>query len=287
MRSEPAGDSGHRYTHGHHRERPALAPVADGRELGRLPPPPPDPRPGPARRRLRARHHHRGPGPPGRAGPGRRAWTGPRRPSRRRPHSTTRAWPSRSRPATSTQWSSTTPPSTSSTPTRSSSTSTTRWRRCGEMARVCRADGVVAVRDGDYESMTWYPAVPRARPVARPLPTHRPGQRRRPRRRTAARRVGAGGRLHRRRGDRVGLVLRDARRPPVVGRDVGRADHRDGAGRPHPRARPGRPRRARRDRPGLAVVGRPARRLVLGHPRRGAVPPGLIRLAPSPRRGPA
>jgi ubiquinone/menaquinone biosynthesis C-methylase UbiE len=29
-----------------------------------------------------------------------------------------------------------------------------------EMARVCRADGVMAVRDSDYESMTWHPAVP-------------------------------------------------------------------------------------------------------------------------------
>jgi ubiquinone/menaquinone biosynthesis C-methylase UbiE len=30
----------------------------------------------------------------------------------------------------------------------------------GEMARVCRADGLVAVRDGDYASMTWYPEYP-------------------------------------------------------------------------------------------------------------------------------
>jgi len=29
-----------------------------------------------------------------------------------------------------------------------------------EMARVCRSDGVVAVRDGDYASMTWYPEYP-------------------------------------------------------------------------------------------------------------------------------
>jgi SAM-dependent methyltransferase len=29
-----------------------------------------------------------------------------------------------------------------------------------EMARVCRPDGTVAVRDGDYASMSWYPAVP-------------------------------------------------------------------------------------------------------------------------------
>jgi SAM-dependent methyltransferase len=29
-----------------------------------------------------------------------------------------------------------------------------------EMARVCRPDGVVAARDGDYESMTWYPDYP-------------------------------------------------------------------------------------------------------------------------------
>jgi SAM-dependent methyltransferase len=29
-----------------------------------------------------------------------------------------------------------------------------------EMARVCRPDGLVAVRDGDYASMTWYPEYP-------------------------------------------------------------------------------------------------------------------------------
>jgi SAM-dependent methyltransferase len=30
-----------------------------------------------------------------------------------------------------------------------------------EMLRVCRPDGVVAARDGDYAAMTWYPADPR------------------------------------------------------------------------------------------------------------------------------
>jgi SAM-dependent methyltransferase len=30
-----------------------------------------------------------------------------------------------------------------------------------EMARICRPDGLVAVRDGDYESMTWYPDYPK------------------------------------------------------------------------------------------------------------------------------
>ncbi|MGA8114066.1 MAG: methyltransferase domain-containing protein [Actinocatenispora sp.] len=30
-----------------------------------------------------------------------------------------------------------------------------------EMLRVCRPDGVVAVRDADYQAMTWYPADPR------------------------------------------------------------------------------------------------------------------------------
>jgi SAM-dependent methyltransferase len=29
-----------------------------------------------------------------------------------------------------------------------------------EMARVCRPDGLIAVRDGDYESMAWYPEYP-------------------------------------------------------------------------------------------------------------------------------
>ncbi len=29
-----------------------------------------------------------------------------------------------------------------------------------EMARVCRPGGIVAARDGDYETMTWYPASP-------------------------------------------------------------------------------------------------------------------------------
>jgi ubiquinone/menaquinone biosynthesis C-methylase UbiE len=30
----------------------------------------------------------------------------------------------------------------------------------GQMARVCRSDGLVAVRDSDYASMTWYPEYP-------------------------------------------------------------------------------------------------------------------------------
>jgi len=33
-------------------------------------------------------------------------------------------------------------------------------RALREMRRVCRPGGLVAARDGDYEAMTWYPAVP-------------------------------------------------------------------------------------------------------------------------------
>src|SRR5581483_4907395 len=46
----------------------AVAPVADGGELGRLPAGPPRAGHAPARRRLRARDADRRPGPPGRAG---------------------------------------------------------------------------------------------------------------------------------------------------------------------------------------------------------------------------
>ena len=47
-----------------------------------------------------------------------------------------------------------------------------------EMARVCRPDGVVAVRDGDYAAMTWYPERTGAAPLDAALPAGGPPQRR-------------------------------------------------------------------------------------------------------------
>ena len=61
-----------------------------------------------------------------------------------------------------------------------------------EMARVCRPDGLVAVRDSDYSAFTWWPGRTRARRVARPLPRGRARQRRRARRRSSAEELGAG-----------------------------------------------------------------------------------------------
>ena len=68
------------YTHGHHDSRAALAPVADGGQLRRLPAAAPAPGHDPARHRLRTRHHHRSTWP----APWRRAgWSASTRPPTR------------------------------------------------------------------------------------------------------------------------------------------------------------------------------------------------------------
>src|SRR5688500_13720038 len=99
---------------------PAVPPLADGGELRAAPAAAPASRTGPARRRLRPRHHHRRPRRPGRPGPDAR---GRRlaRPPRRGP------WPGRA-----------------------------AGRAGGGRRR--RPGGVVAVRDVDYATFTWFPA---------------------------------------------------------------------------------------------------------------------------------
>ena len=116
-----------------------------------------------------------------------------------------------------------------------------------EMRRVCRPGGVVAARDGIYRAMSWYPAVARARPLARRVLRRGRGQRRRARRRQPPARTGrsrpASAPWRR---QRVRLVLRHRRRAGVVGRPVGRPRRATTSlGDPGRRARarhPGRPR---------------------------------------------
>ena len=148
----------------------ALAPVADGGELRRLPAAAARAGDAAARRRLRTGHDHHGPRRAGRArGPGdrarahrRRARPGPGGGAAPRGRQRRLRGRRRRRPSTSR-----TTPSTWCTPTRCCSTSTTRSRALREMRRVCRPGGIVAARDSDYAAFTWYPAGARAGPVAR------------------------------------------------------------------------------------------------------------------------
>ena len=98
-----------------------------------------------------------------------------------------------------------------------------------EMARVTRPGGVVGVRDSDYAAFAWYPRLPG---LDRWLALYQAAARANGGEPDAGRHLlawahAAG--LHRRHGERQHLVLRDARDPRVVGRDVGRAGHRYGA----------------------------------------------------------
>ena len=95
-----------------------------------------------------------------------------------------------------------------------------------EMARVCRPGGVVAVRDVDYATVTWFPANPGLDRWLALYSARRPRQRRRARRRPPAGRVGARRRAAGPHRDGVVLVLRLAAGAGVVGQLVGRP--RDG-----------------------------------------------------------
>ena len=92
-----------------------------------------------------------------------------------------------------------------------------------EMGRLCTPDGLVAIRDADYATMTWFPESPGADPLAGPVPRHRPRQWRRAGRGPAAQGVGPRGRLHRPHGERVSLVLHLGRGSGLVVGHLGRA----------------------------------------------------------------
>ncbi len=123
-----------------------------------------------------------------------------------------------------------------------------------EMRRVCRPGGVVAARDSDYAAMTWYPEVPVYKRQV----------------------LGAAGRLHRHQPDGDGLVLRHPGRPRLVERPLGGPHDRVGVRGAGGGRRPRERRRADGPLGGLARVGRGARRVVHGAPRRGPLP-GVIR----------
>ena len=115
---------------------------------------------------------------------------------RARRHATRASTPSSSRWATCTRSTSPTRRSTWCTRTRCSSTSPIRSPRCGRCDGCCAPDGVVAVRDSDYATFTWWPEDPRLDALARAVPRGGAEQRRRTRRRPAPARVGARGRVH-------------------------------------------------------------------------------------------
>src|SRR5438034_2829724 len=96
-------------------------------------------------------------------------------------------------------------------------------RALREMKRVCKPGGLVAARDGDYGAFRWYPDEARDRPLAGAVPHNRAAQRGRARRGPIPSCVGACRRLRRRTTGRLSMVLRDARRPRMVGWAVGRS----------------------------------------------------------------
>jgi SAM-dependent methyltransferase len=135
-----------------------------------------------------------------------------------------------------------------------------------EMKRVCKPGGLVAARDGDYGAFRWYPDEPA---IDRWLALYRDVARRNAGEPDAGRFLlawahGAPG--------CVGVVLRYARRPRVVGRVVGRPHDRF---RDRPSSRHRRPRdreRAARDRRRMASLGHAPGCLVRRPPRRDPLP---------------
>src|SRR4051794_23870971 len=123
-----------------------------------------------------------------------------------------------------------------------------------EMARVCRAGGVIAVRDVDYGNISWFPE---ERALHRWLALYDQVMRRNGGEPRAGRRLlswahAAG--LH----DvepSAGVVLRHPGGPPVVGAVVGRPAHGVDVHRAGARARVRDPGRARGDRRCLAALG--------------------------------
>ncbi|CAA9257709.1 MAG: hypothetical protein AVDCRST_MAG20-2759, partial [uncultured Acidimicrobiales bacterium] len=249
--------------------RAALPPLADGRELRRLPVGPAATRHGPPRRRVRTRHPDRRPGPPDGTWPDRRhrrragrdrrrprARRGERgggrapgrRPQERRPRA--RLVRRRARPPGPPA-----PPGTRRRPRRHGGPGPARrWDRGGARRRLPR-HGLGPQRRAP-------------RPVAQRVPVGHAGQRCGSRRRPAppplgpGRRV-AGGDLH-----HLDVDLRHPGRAGVVGRAVGRQDRGVGLRRAGRGVRRGDPRRAVRPGGGLAGVGGGRRGDVHRRPRR-------------------
>ena len=148
-------------------------------------------------------------------------------------------------------------------------------RALREMRRVTRPGGIVAVRDGDYGGMTWYPELPVLDEWRAFYMRGRPRQRRRAERRAPPARLGQAGGLHRRHLLVVQLDLRHRGRPVLVGRPVGRPHGqvvvrgRRARGRPRHRRGPG------ADRRRLARLGRGPGRLVPRPERRDPLPGAL------------
>ena len=141
-----------------------------------------------------------------------------------------------------------------------------------EMRRVCRAGGLIAARDGDYGGMLWFPEDPELEEwrllyqrVARALG----GEPDAGRRMLSWARAAGFAEV-----EAVGgfVVLRDARRPDLVGHAVGRAADRVAVRGPGRRARPGHPAGPRAPGRRVAALGRQRRRVVPRPARRDPVP---------------
>lgn len=140
-----------------------------------------------------------------------------------------------------------------------------------EMRRVCAPGGVVAARDADYAGFAWFPQTP-ALDLWRELYQ---------RAARANRGEPDAGRRLLSWAQQAGfadvtptgsVVLRDARDPRMVGRNVGRPDPALAHRLRPPAPRSGRHRAARGDRRGLAGMGRLPGRLALDPTRRNPLP---------------
>ncbi len=144
-----------------------------------------------------------------------------------------------------------------------------------EMKRVCKPSGLVAARDGDYGGFRWYPDEP-AIDLAGAVPQNRAPQRGRARRGPIPPGVGAPRGLRRRGTERLSVVLRNARRPRVVGWAVGRSHDRFRDRAPSRHRRPRDREGVARDRGGMASLGRTPRCLVRCPSRRDPLPRVVI-----------
>ena len=90
-----------------------------------------------------------------------------------------------------------------------------------EMRRVCAPGGIVAARDADYAGFIWFPQLPGAGSVARPLPTGGSCQRRRTGCGPAVAVVGPAGRIRRHHAHRAASGATRRPRPANGGEECG------------------------------------------------------------------